>query len=88
MVVVVGATVVVGGALVVVVVGLGAVVVVAGAVSLGLGFLYYAIKLYRDENPNVIAMKTFRYSIFYLSLLFAFLLADHYARLFIRGYFL
>jgi len=60
----------------------------AGAVSLGLGFLYYAIRLYRDENPNVIAMKTFGYSIFYLSLLFAFLLADHYARLFIRGYFL
>lgn len=60
----------------------------AGAVSLGLGFLYYAIRLYRDDNPNVIAMKTFSYSIFYLSLLFAFLLADHYARLFIRGYFL
>ena len=60
----------------------------AGAVSLGLGFLYYAIRLYRDDNPNVIAMKTFGYSIFYLSLLFAFLLADHYARLFIRGYFL
>ncbi len=60
----------------------------AGAVSLGLGFLYYAIRLYRDDNPDVIAMKTFGYSIFYLSLLFAFLLVDHYARLFIRGYFL
>ncbi len=60
----------------------------AGAVSLGLGFLYYAIKLYRAKEPNVIAMKTFGYSIFYLSLLFAFLLVDHYARLFIRGYFL
>ena len=60
----------------------------AGALALGVGFLYYAIKLYRDEQPNVIAMKTFGYSIFYLSLLFGFLLADHYARVFIRGWFL
>ncbi len=59
----------------------------AGAVSLGIGFLYYAIKLYRDKSPNRIAMKTFGYSIFYLSLLFAFLLADHYARLFFRAVF-
>jgi protoheme IX farnesyltransferase len=60
----------------------------AGAVALGVGFLYYAIKLYRDPHPDVIAMKTFGYSIFYLSLLFAFLLVDHYARVFIRGWFL
>lgn len=60
----------------------------AGAIALGIGFLYYAIKLYQDQEPNVIAMKTFGYSIFYLSLLFAFLLADHYARVFIRGWFL
>jgi len=60
----------------------------AGAISLGIGFMYYAIKLYRDKEPNVIAMKTFGYSIFYLSLLFAFLLVDHYVRVFIRGYFL
>ncbi len=60
----------------------------AGALALGVGFLYYAIRLYRDDQPNVIAMKTFGYSIFYLSLLFAFLLLDHYARVFIRGWFL
>ena len=60
----------------------------AGALALGVGFLYYAVKLYRDEQPNRIAMKTFGYSIFYLSLLFMFLLADHYARVFIRGWFL
>ncbi len=60
----------------------------AGAISLGLGFLYYAIKLYREKEPNVMAMKTFSYSIFYLSLLFAFLLVDHYTRIFIRGYLL
>jgi protoheme IX farnesyltransferase len=58
----------------------------AGAVSLGIGFLYYAIKLYQDDEPNIIAMKTFSYSIFYLSVLFGFLLVDHYARIFIRGY--
>jgi protoheme IX farnesyltransferase len=60
----------------------------AGAIALGIGFLYYAIKLYRDPEPNVIAMKTFGYSIVYLSLLFAFLRLDHYARVFIRGWFL
>lgn len=59
----------------------------SGAVSLGIGFLYYAIKLYREKSPDVIAMKTFGYSIFYLSLLFAFLLVDHYARLIIRAFF-
>ena len=60
----------------------------AGAVSLGIGFLYYAVKLYREPKPEGIAMKTFGYSIFYLSLLFAFLLADHYARIVIRTFFL
>ncbi len=63
------------------------VIYLAGAISLGIGFLYYAIKLYRDKKPNRIAMKTFGYSIFYLSLLFGFLLADHYARLFFRAVF-
>ena len=60
----------------------------AGALALGVGFLYYAIKLYREDQPNSIAMKTFGYSIHYLSLLFLFMLADHYARVFIRGWFL
>jgi heme o synthase len=58
----------------------------AGAISLGVGFLYYAVKLYLDKSPNKIAMKTFGYSILYLSLLFGFLLADHYARLFLRAF--
>ncbi len=62
------------------------VIYLAGAVSLGIGFLYYAIKLYRDKSPDRIAMKTFGYSIFYLSLLFAFLLLDHYARLLFRAF--
>lgn len=54
-------------------------VYLAGAVSLGLGFVYYAIKLYITPGDEY-AMKTFAYSIFYLSALFVFLLADHYAR--------
>jgi protoheme IX farnesyltransferase len=59
----------------------------AGALALGVGFLYYAIALYRSEG-DALAMKTFGYSIFYLSALFGFLLLDHYARVFIRHFFL
>jgi protoheme IX farnesyltransferase len=55
----------------------------AGAVSLGLVFVWRAFQLYRSEG-DALAMKTFAWSIYYLTLLFAFLLADHYARLLIR----
>ena len=58
----------------------------AGALALGAGFVYYAIKLYRAAGDEY-AMKTFGYSIFYLSALFGFLLLDHYARIFIRTFF-
>jgi heme o synthase len=57
----------------------------AGAIALGIGFLRYAIALYRSDS-DTLAMKTFGYSIFYLSLLFGFLLADHYARVFLRAF--
>ncbi|NKB63136.1 MAG: protoheme IX farnesyltransferase [Gammaproteobacteria bacterium] len=57
----------------------------AGALALGMGFVYYSIKLYRSEGDEY-AMKTFGYSIFYLSALFAFLLVDHYARIIIRAF--
>jgi len=59
----------------------------AGAISLGIGFVYYAMKLYRGEGDEF-AMKTFGYSIFYLSALFGFFLVDHYARIAIRAWFL
>ncbi len=59
----------------------------AGAIALGIGFLRHAIALYLSDT-DALAMKTFGYSIFYLSLLFAFLLADHYARLLVRAFFL
>ena len=62
-------------------------VYLAGAIALGAGFVFYSIRLYRSPDDRY-AMKTFGYSIFYLSALFAFLLVDHYARIFIRAYFL
>jgi len=48
-----------------------------GAVVLGCGFLYWAIELLRDKNPNA-PMETFRYSIIYLMALFLIMLMDHY----------
>jgi heme o synthase len=48
-----------------------------GASLLGIRFLQWAITLYRSEEP-VIAMRTFRFSIVYLMMLFIFLLIDHY----------
>ncbi|MDH5479326.1 MAG: heme o synthase [Nitrosomonas sp.] len=49
----------------------------AGATILNVIFMYYAIKIYRDYSDQL-AMKTFRYSILYLALLFVALLVDHY----------
>ena len=53
-----------------------------GAMILNAGFLYYAVRLYRNYSDEL-ARKTFRYSINYLALLFALLLIDHY-RVYIR----
>ncbi|RUR02371.1 MULTISPECIES: heme o synthase [Legionella] len=52
-------------------------VYLAGALALGARFLYWGIVLYRSKQA-VIAMRTFRFSIIYLMLLFLFLLIDHY----------
>jgi protoheme IX farnesyltransferase len=60
----------------------------AGAVALGAGFVWHAWKLYSRPDPNdQQAMKTFGFSILYLSLLFGFFLLDHYARIAIRTFF-
>jgi protoheme IX farnesyltransferase len=48
-----------------------------GAVVLGGGFLYWAVELMRDRNPNA-PMETFKYSIIYLMALFVVMLVDHY----------
>lgn len=59
--------------------GMSGAVYLTSAVLLGAVFLAYAWKIYRDYSDEL-ARKAFRYSIVYLSLLFAALLADHYAR--------
>lgn len=50
------------------------------ALVLGLIFLVYSFRLYRDET-NAIAMPTFAYSIIYLAALFAAMLIDHFLSL-------
>ena len=57
---------------------------ISGAIALGIGFVYHAVRLYLSEDDRY-TMETFGYSIFYLTALFAFLLADHYLREFIRA---
>ena len=47
-----------------------------GALMLGGGFLYWAMRLYRSDDP-ALGMTTFKYSIVYLLALFAIMLADH-----------
>jgi len=47
------------------------------AIGLGARFLQWAVVLYRGNNPHA-AMSLFKYSIWYLLLLFVALLADHY----------
>jgi len=49
----------------------------ASALALGAVFLYYAVKIFRSYSDEL-ARRTFRYSILYLSALFAALLVDHY----------
>ncbi len=51
------------------------------AILLGAWFLKLALQIWRapnDQQADLIARRTFRYSIIYLSLLFAALLVDHY----------
>ena len=50
------------------------------ALVLGLIFLIYSFRLYKDET-NAIAMPTFVYSIIYLAALFAAMLIDHFLSL-------
>ena len=57
--------------------GLSGLIYLAAALLLGGTFLYYAIRLKIDDSPRL-PMRVFKYSINYLMLLFAALLADHY----------
>ena len=58
-------------------IGMSGLIYLVTAIILGLGFIYHAIKLYRSEGDEH-SMQTFGYSIFYLCVLFAALLGDHY----------
>jgi protoheme IX farnesyltransferase len=53
------------------------------AVALGAVFIAYAWQLWRDYS-DALARRTFRFSILYLSLLFAALLIDHYVNPWLR----
>lgn len=57
--------------------GMSGLLYLSGAVPLGLGFIFYAIKMMRTKDDRT-AMQTFGYSIVYLMLMFALLLIDHY----------
>ncbi|MSQ71055.1 MAG: protoheme IX farnesyltransferase [Betaproteobacteria bacterium] len=59
--------------------GMSGYIYLASAVILGGIFLNYAVRLY-IEYSDALAKRTFRYSIIYLSALFAALLVDHYVR--------
>ena len=57
--------------------GMSGLIYLTVALLLGLGFIYYAIRMMMTKE-NKTAMKTFGYSIIYLMILFAALLLDHY----------
>jgi protoheme IX farnesyltransferase len=57
--------------------GTSGVIYLVAALILNIGFMGYAIALYRRYS-DALAMRTFRYSIIYLMALFAALLVDHY----------
>jgi len=60
--------------------GMSGLIYLASAVALGGVFLWYAIRLYTSYS-DALSRRTFRYSIVYLSALFAALLIDHYWRI-------
>ena len=58
--------------------GMSGLIYLSAAVALGAVFLNYAIRMMRDRDDVELPMRTFRFSITYLAVLFAALLADHY----------
>ena len=57
--------------------GMSGLIYLVSTLILNIGFMAYAIGLYRQYS-DALARRTFRYSILYLTLLFAALLVDHY----------
>ncbi len=58
--------------------GMSGLIYLATALAAGGVFLYYAIQMRRDPDDLSLPMRTFRYSITYLGIMFAALLVDHY----------
>jgi protoheme IX farnesyltransferase len=59
-------------------IGMSGLIYLLVALGLGVYFLYYAIRMYRDHDDEELPMQMFRYSISYLGYLFLALLIDHY----------
>ena len=59
-------------------IGMSGLIYLVAALGLGVYFLHYAIRMYRDHEDEELPMQMFRYSISYLGYLFAALLVDHY----------
>jgi protoheme IX farnesyltransferase len=59
-------------------IGMSGLIYLLAAIGLGVYFLYYAIRMYRDHEDEELPMRMFKYSISYLGFLFAALLIDHY----------
>jgi protoheme IX farnesyltransferase len=62
--------------------GMSGLIYLAGTTVLGLRFLYWAVVLFRQSREHA-AIKTFKYSIVYLMLLFVVLLVDHYVPIYL-----
>ena len=57
--------------------GMSGLIYLAAVLALNARFLYFVMALHRNLSPSL-PMRTFRYSITYLMLLFAALIVDHY----------
>jgi protoheme IX farnesyltransferase len=60
--------------------GMSGLLYLAGVTVLNMGFLWYVLRLL-SGNDERLPMQTFGYSIIYLMVLFAFLLADHFLKM-------
>ena len=60
--------------------GMSGLIYFLSALILNVIFLYYVVKLYKNYSDKL-SMKTFKYSIVYLSLIFSALLLDHYFKI-------
>ena len=58
--------------------GMSGLIYLATAIVLGAIFLNYALRMLRDRDDVELPMRTFKFSITYLAILFAALLVDHY----------